>query len=238
MRPWPNPSRRIRFHPRSWGRRRRCRPRSAFAESVEQALAAGALPDVADVVELPLAYIADRAARGDREPHTIEQAEQEQTDELDPRLISHEHGIEYRRNLIGGAIRALLRREREPGRPADAVVFNGIGYYVQILVRPETLQIYAEAVDPDVWGTGTLSDAQRELLDRLGWQRGDTEEDDGDYHRMFGGDTPDALAAEAVEVLEYTLRLVYGAGDASLLGVAVITYDTESEKAGSDDSWE
>ena len=140
-----------------------------FAESIEQAVATLALPDVHDVVELPLAYIADRAARGDRENHTVEEACEPQTSELDPRLISHDQGIEYRRALIGGAIRTVLAREREPGESDDAIVFNGGDYYVQILLRRERLEIYAEAVDPDVWGTGSLSDDQRELLERLGW---------------------------------------------------------------------
>ena len=201
-----------------------------FAESIEQAVATLALPDVHDVVELPLAYIADRAARGDRENHTVEEACEPQTSEFDPRLISHDQGIEYRRALIGGAIRTVLARERQPGESDDAIVFNGGDYYVQILLRPERLEIYAEAVDPDVWGTGSLSDDQRELLERLGWTPGGDDEP-ANYSRMFRGETPDELAAGATEVLEYTLRLVYGAGEACTLGVAVITNDKLAEEA-------
>ena len=48
---------------------------------------------------------------------------------------------------------------------------------------------------------------------------------------MFRGETPDELAADAAEVLEHTLRLVYGAGEACTLGVAVITNDKLAEEA-------
>ena len=91
-----------------------------FAESVEQAVAALALPGVEGGVEHAISYIADRAARGDRESRDLADAFEEPTDELDPRLVSHEQGIEYRRTLIAGAIRGLLPRERPPGNPEDA----------------------------------------------------------------------------------------------------------------------
>ena len=45
-----------------------------FDESVEHAIAAIALPDVSDAVEQAIGYIAGRAARGDREIHTAEEA--------------------------------------------------------------------------------------------------------------------------------------------------------------------
>ena len=94
----------------------------------------------------------------------------------------------------------------------------------------EWLEIYAEAVDPDVWGTGSLSDDQRGLLERLGWGRGGDDEP-ANYSRTFRGEAPEELAAEATEVLEYTLRLVYGAGEACSLGIAVITNDKLAEEA-------
>ncbi|MDX6630354.1 MAG: hypothetical protein QOH00_2600 [Gaiellales bacterium] len=203
-----------------------------FADSVEQAAAALALPGVDGGVEHAISYIADRAARGDRETRTLADAFEERTEELDPRLVSHEQGIEYRKSLIAGAIRGLLPRRRPPGNPEDAIVFDGGGYYVQILVRPETLQVYAEAVDLDAQSMGTLSDSERELLDRLGWTRGGEGEPTANYHRVFEGAAPAALAAEVAGVLEYTLRLVYGAGSAARLGITVITYDKQTEEAG------
>ena len=110
-------------------------------------------------------------------------------------------------------------------------MFDGGGYYVQILVRPETLQVYAEAVDLDAQGMGSLSDSDRELLDRLGWTRGGEDDVTANYHRVFEGEAGDELAARVAAELEHTLRLVYGAGEASRLGITVITYDAQSEDA-------
>ena len=201
-----------------------------FAESVEQAAAALALPGVDHIVESAAGFIADRAARGDREPHTVDEAFEEQAEECDPRLISQAQAIDYRRALIAGAVRGLLPRMRRPGQLEDAVVFNGGGYYVQILVRPETLQVYAEAVDLDAHGMGSLGESERDLLERLGWTRGGEDDGTPNYHRTFADETGAALAAEVARELELTLRLVYGAGDTTPLGLRVITYDTESRE--------
>ncbi len=201
-----------------------------FAESVEQAAAALALPGVDHIVDDAAGFIADRAARGDREPHTVDEAFEGRQDEQDPRLISQAQAIDYRRALIAGAIRGLLPRTRVPGQPEDAVVFDGGGYYVQILVRPETLQVYAEAVDLDAQGMGSLSESERELLDRLGWTQGGDEDGPANYHRVFTAETGAALAETVASELELTLRLVYGAGDSAALGLTVITYDAESRK--------
>jgi hypothetical protein len=197
-----------------------------------------ALPGVDGGVAHTISYIAQRAARGDRESRDLADAFEERTDELDPRLVSHEQGIQYRRTLIAGAIRGLLPRERPPGNPEDAIVFDGGGYYVQILVRPETLQVYAEAVDLDAQSTGALSDSDRELLDRLGWTRGGEDDVTVNYHRVFRGETPEGLAAETVSELEHTLRLVYGARDTCSIDMTVITYDWQTEDAESGDSRE
>jgi hypothetical protein len=207
-----------------------------FAESVEHAAAALALPGLDDGVGHAISYIADRAARGDREAHDLADAFEEREDELDPRLVSAAQGIQYRRTLISGAIRGLLPRTRAAGQLEDAVVFDGGDFYVQILVRPETLQIYAEAVDLDAQGSGSLSDSQRELLDRLGWNCGSEGDVTTNYHRVFADETADGLVTEVADVLEYTLRLVYGADAASPLDVTVITYDRATEEAGNGDS--
>jgi hypothetical protein len=207
-----------------------------FAESVEQAVAALALPGVEGGVECAISYIAQRAARGDRESRDLADAFEELTDELDPRLVSREQGIEYRRRLIGGAIRGLLPRERPPGNPEDAIVFDGGGYYVQILVRPETLQVYAEAVDLDAHGLGSLSSEQRDLLDRLGWTRGGEDAPTTNYHRVFEAKSPKELSAHSAGELEQALRLVYGAGEACSLNMTVITYDHQTEEAENGDS--
>ena len=201
-----------------------------FAESVQQAVAALALPGVEGGVEHALSYIADRAARGDRESHDLADAFEESADEQDPRLVSHEQGIEYRRTLIAGAIDGLLPRERPPGNPEDAIVFDGGGYYVQILVRPEALRVYAEAVDLDTQSLGTLSESDRELLDRMGWTRGGEDDVTANYHRVFESEAGDKLAVDVASELEHTLRLVYGAGEASRLGITVITYDKETKE--------
>ena len=108
-----------------------------------------------------------RAARGDHEARTIEEACAPRDDEQDPRLISHEQGIAFRTRLIAGTVRGLLRHTRT-SELEDAAIFDGGGYYVQMLVRPELLQVYAEAVDLDAQGMGSLTESQRELLDRLG----------------------------------------------------------------------
>ena len=176
--------------------------------------------------------IAPRA--GIAEAHSLRDAYEDRAEEFDPRLVSREQGIEYRGALIGGAIRGLLPRERPAGQPEDALVFDGGDYYVQILVRPETLQIYAEAVDLDGQGLGLLSDSQRELLEQLGWERGGGEDATANYHRILVGGTPEALVAETASVLEYTLRLVYGAGAASPLRLSVITYDRLVESESND----
>jgi hypothetical protein len=209
-----------------------------FAESVEQAAAALALAGVDGGVEHAISYIADRAARGDRETHTLADVFDERGDEVDPRLVSRAQGIEYRKRLIAGAIRGLLPRMRPPGNPEDAIVFDGGGYYVQILVRPETLQVYAEAVDLDAQDLGTLSDSERELLDRLGWTRGGEDEGTANYHRVFEAETAGELVAEVAGALEHTLRLVYGAGSACPLAITVITYDRQAEEAENGDSRE
>src|SRR4029078_9910539 len=121
-------------------------------------------------------------------------------------------------------------RERPPGNPEDAVVFDGGAYYVQILVRPETLQVYAEAVDLDAQGTGSLYASDRELLDRLGWTRGGEDDVTANYHRVFESEAGGELAARVAADLEHTLRLVYGAGEASRLRITVITYDKETKE--------
>jgi hypothetical protein len=202
-----------------------------FAESVEGAVGGLAGAGVPDGIRHALGYIADRAARGDREPHDLDDAFAERTDELDPRLVSHEQGIAYRSALIAGALGALLPRERVPGQLEDAIVFDADGYYVQVLVRGETLQVYAEAVDLDAQGAGTLSEAQRELLERLGWTRAGDGDRTVNYYRVFEGETPDGLAGEVAGALEHTLRLVYGAGAACALGMNVITYDEAAAEA-------
>jgi hypothetical protein len=201
-----------------------------FAESVEQAVAAIALPGVEGTVESAIEFIADRAARGDREAHTVDTAFEGQADEHDPRLVSQAQAIDYRRTLIAGAIRGLLPRARRPGQLEDAIVFDGGDYYVQILLRPETLQVYAEAVDLEAHDMGALTESQRELLGRMGWAQGGDEDGPANYHRVFGADAGSALAEEVAAELELTLRLVYGARDAAALGLTVITYDTESRE--------
>ena len=100
---------------------------------------------------------------------------------------------------------------------------------MQILLRAEPLGVYAEAVDLDVWDMGSLSDAQRELLVRLGWTHG-SPTSSGNYCREFEAESAEMLAAEVAGELELTLRLVYGADEVSPLGVTVITYDKKTEE--------
>ena len=85
---------------------------------------------------------------------------------------------------------------------------------------------------------GSLSDSDRELLDRLGWTRGGEDDVTANYHRVFESEAGDELAARVAAELEHTLRLVYGAGEASRLSVAVITYDAQSEDAKSSEDRE
>ena len=109
-------------------------------------------------------------------------------------------------------------------------MFDGGGYYVQFLVRPETLEVYAEAVDLDAQGLGSLSDSERDMLARLGWTSGGENAGTANYHCVFQVETRDELTAKAAGALERTLRLVYGAGGASPLDLTVITYDKESKE--------
>ncbi len=203
-----------------------------FAESIEVAVSALALPGVHEGIRAPLAYVADRSARGDREPHDLDDAFAHEGPEHDPRLVSHEQGIAYRRALIAGAIAALLPRERAPGQLEDAIIFDGDGYYVQVLVRGEALQVYAEAVDLGAHAfPEALSDEQQNLLVSLGWARPGTAHETANYSREFEAGTPGELAEEVAGALEATLRLVYGAGAACSLGVNVITYDETPAEA-------
>jgi hypothetical protein len=203
-----------------------------FAESIEVAVAALALAGVPEGIRQALAYIADRSARGDREPHDLQDAFAHEGEEHDPRLVSYERGIAYRCALIAGAITALLPRERPPGQLEDAIIFDGDGYYVQILVRGEALQVYAEAVDLGAHAFPTeLSGEQRDLLVALGWARPGTAHDSANYSREFEAGTPAELAEQVAGALELTLRLVYGAGASSGLGVNVITYDEAPAEA-------
>ena len=77
--------------------------------------------------------------------------------------------------------RAAPARARTPGSSRTRSCSTADGYYVQVLVRGESLQVYAEAADLDAHGTGTLSEPQRELLERLGWTR----PGDGRSHRQL-----------------------------------------------------
>ena len=150
----------------------------------------------------------------------------------DPRLISQAQAIDYRRTLIAGAIRGCSPHT-PPGQPEDAVVFDGGGYYVQILVRPETLQVYAEAVDLDAQGMGRSPSPSANCStawDGLGRRR----RRHGQLPpRVRGRDRSRARRRGRPE-LELTLRLVYGAGDTAALGLTVITYDAESRRKSHD----